>query len=98
MTLSKGTLLKAVLLGTMAVPMLTVSALGQQEVDPAWYDPWAPSAKVAVGTAHVKATDSKPRRLSSVSAARPKDKKQARAESARHSERAQAMASAQPLR
>lgn len=99
MTLSRGILLKAILLGTMAVPMLTVPALGQQEVDPSWYDPWARSAKVAVRPAQEKSTESnKPRKLSSAAAEHLKNRKQARAEASHHSERTQAMAGAPPLR
>ena len=43
--------LKMRLLGAMTVPMLFVSAFGQQEVDPSWYDPWASASKPAAQTA-----------------------------------------------
>jgi hypothetical protein len=99
MTLSKGIVLKAVVFAAMAVPMLTVSAWGQQEVDPSWYDPWAPTPKVAVQSGQMKATNSnQPQKVSSVSAEHPRHKKQAKAETARRSERTQTMASAAPVR
>jgi hypothetical protein len=97
MTLSKGIVLKAVVLAAMAAPMLSVSAWGQQEVDPSWYDPWAPAPKVAVHSAAMKATNSNQlRKVSSVSAERPRNKKQAK--TARRSERTQTMASAASIR
>ncbi len=53
--------LAAILLGVLTAPTLTISAFGQQEVDPTWYDPWAkptavsaPQTKAAIGT-HKKA-------------------------------------------
>ena len=99
MTLSKAILLKAVLLATIALPMLTASAFGQQEVDPSWYDPWAPAVKVVVRAAQVKSTDSqKLRRISSVSAVRPKTTKQARTEVDRHAESTPAVAGLHPIR
>jgi hypothetical protein len=99
MTLSKAILLKAALLATVALPMLTASAFGQQEVDPSWYDPWAPAVKVVVRPAQVKSTDSqKPRRISSVSAVRPKTTKPARIAVDHHSERTPAVAGLQPIR
>jgi hypothetical protein len=30
------------LLALMTLPTMVVSAFGQQETDPTWYDPWAP--------------------------------------------------------
>jgi hypothetical protein len=99
MTLSKEIVLKAVVFAAMAVPMLTVSAWGQQEVDPSWYDPWAPAPKVGVHSAHMKAVNSNQlQKVSSASAERPRHKKQAKTETARRSERTQTMASAAPVR
>lgn len=37
------TFLKAVLLAAMAAPIFIQPAYGQQEVDPAWYNPWPPT-------------------------------------------------------
>ena len=99
MTLSKGNLLKAVLLGTMAVPMLTIAAMGQQEVDPTYYDPWAPTVKTVV---HANATTPKPmagkiKKQNTTTAARTKGKK-TQVEAARRSDETRSIASAQPIR
>jgi len=40
--------LAAILLGVLIAPTLTISAFGQQEVDPTWYDPWAKPTAVSV--------------------------------------------------
>jgi hypothetical protein len=45
-------LLKATLLAAMVVPALPVCA--QQEVDPAWYDPWKIQTKVVVQPAKLR--------------------------------------------
>jgi hypothetical protein len=50
-------LLKATLLAAMVVPALGVRVSCQQEVDPAWYDPWAAQAKVVVQPAQPRVTD-----------------------------------------
>src|SRR5438309_9419792 len=103
LTPSKGTLLKAVLLGTMALPMLTIPALAQQEVDPTWYDPWAAAPKAAAQS--TQATETKQQHKMSTAtaaAARPKTKKQiqamAQTKNSGRSERTQAMATAPELR
>ena len=105
MTPSKGTLLKAVLLGTMALPMLTIQALAQQEVDATWYDPWAAAPKAATQSTQAKATETKQQHKMSTAtaaAARPKTKKQIQAKAQTNnsgrSERTQAMATAPELR
>lgn len=93
MTLSKAVVLKAVLLGTMAVPMLTSPALGQQEVDPTWYNPWPTQAKVAAQPVAAKSTLAhKPSPVKVASTTRPKTNKVAQIRSARKIERTQAMA------
>ena len=99
MTLSMKTLRTAVLLTTVAVPLLCLSAFAQQEVDPTYYDPWAaaPSIKV-VAHANAKPTAGKLRKVSSTAEARPKSKKQTRTVAASHSEATQAMASARTPR
>ena len=95
MTLSKKTLLNAVLLTTLGVPMLSFA---QQEVDPSYYDPWAPSIKV-VARANAKPTESsKPRKVNSASTARPKTRKQTRSEQARRADQTATMASSRPVR
>src|SRR5437762_3284960 len=48
MTLSMKTLRTAVLLTTVAVPLLCLSAFAQQEVDPTYYDPWAAAPAIKV--------------------------------------------------
>ena len=95
MTLSKETLLKAVLLGSMAVPMLAVSAVCQQEVDPTYYDPWAAQPKV-VAQAQAKTTEKSKVRKSNTTAtaAHPKVKKQTRTADAGQSNRTETIASA----
>jgi hypothetical protein len=100
MTLSKGTLLKAVLLGTMALPMLTIPALAQQEVDPTWYDPWA-----AAQPTQAKAMETKQQHkmtTATAAAARPKTKNQiqakAQTKNSGRSDRTQAMVTAPELR
>jgi hypothetical protein len=104
MTLSKGTLLKAVLLGTMALPMLTILALAQQEVDPTWYDPWADAPKAAAQSTQAKAAETNQHKMTTATAAtaRPKTKKQiqakAQTKNSGRSERTQAMATAPELR
>src|ERR1700747_1673157 len=55
MALSRGTLLKAALSGTMASPLLPIPALAQQEGDPTWYDPWAAAPKAAAQSPQAKA-------------------------------------------
>ena len=55
-------LLKAMLLATLVVPALGVPAFCQQEVDPAWYDPWAGQAKVVVQPARPRVRDHKTQR------------------------------------
>ena len=98
MTLSLKTLRNAVLLATVAVPVLSLSVFAQQEVDPAYYDPWAPSIKV-VARANAKPTAaSKLRKVSSTSDARPKNKKQTRTAAVTYSESTQAIASARTPR
>jgi len=96
MTLSKETLLKAVLLGTMAVPMLAVSAVGQQEVDPTYYDPWAAQAKVVAQAPEKTTEKSKLRKVSAT--AHPKAKKQTRTASSRHTNQTETIASARTSR
>ncbi|PYX40678.1 MAG: hypothetical protein DMG81_05500 [Acidobacteria bacterium] len=93
------TLRTAVLLTTVAVPLLCLSAFAQQEVDPTYYDPWAaaPAIKV-VAHANAKPTAGKLRKVSSTAETRPKSKKQTRTVAASHSEATQAMASARTPR
>lgn len=105
MTLSKETLLKAVLFGTMALPMLTIPALAQQEVDPTWYDPWAAAPKAAAQSTQATATETKQQHkmtTATAAAAGPKSKKQieakAQTKNSGRSERTQAMATAPELR
>lgn len=92
--LSRGTLLKAVLMGTMALPM-TIPAVAQQEVAPTWYDPWAAAPNAAAQSTQAKATETKQEHKTTAAAARPKSKKpmQAKAENDKtgRSERTQAM-------
>ena len=38
--------LNATLLGAFLLPATVLPCFGQQEVDPTWYDPWAPSRPV----------------------------------------------------
>jgi hypothetical protein len=93
MRLSKKIALRAVLLGAMAVPTLMISAYGQQEMDPTWYDPW-PGSKAAVQPAQAKAVAYKnQRKVNSASAEQPqnKSKKLAQAHVPVHIERTQAM-------
>jgi len=95
MMLSKKVLLNAVLLTTLGVPMLSFA---QQEVDPTYYDPWAPSIKV-VARANAKPTESsKLRKVNAASTARPKTKKQTRTEDARRADQTATIASSRPVR
>src|ERR1700751_1649106 len=96
MALSRGTLLKAALLGTMALPMLTIPALAQQEVDPTWYDPWSSAPKAAAQSTQPKATEAKRQhKMTTGAAARPKTRNQiqakAQTKNSARSERTQAM-------
>jgi hypothetical protein len=76
MKLSKKIALRAVLLGTMAMPMLMSSAYAQQEMDPTWYDPWATTSKVSVHPAQAKPVAYKNQgKLNPSSAERPRIKK-----------------------
>lgn len=47
MKIARGMMMKAALLATLALPILTVPAFGQQEVDPTWYNPWPNANKPA---------------------------------------------------
>ena len=98
MTLSKETLLKVVLLGTIAVPMFALSAVGQQEVDPTYYDPWAPQAKVAAQAPGKTTEKSKLRKVNATATAHPKAKKQTQSAGARDSNQTEAIASARTPR
>ncbi len=98
MKLSMRTMLNAVLLTTVAVPVLSLSAFAQQEVDPTYYDPWAPSIKVVARATEKPTATGKLRKVSSASDARPKSKKQTRTAAVSHSESTQTMASARTPR
>lgn len=50
---------KAVLLGILAAPILSVPAYGQQEVNPTWYDPWASVSNPAPHRPQDKAAERK---------------------------------------
>jgi hypothetical protein len=90
-------------LGTMALPMLTIPALAQQEVDPTWYDPWAAAPKAAAQSTQAKATETKQQhKMTTAAAARPKTRNQiqakAQTKNSGRSERTQAMVTAPELR
>jgi len=93
MTLSKKTL-NAVLLTTMALPMLTFSAFAQQEVDPTYYDPWAPTVKVVAYANPKTAESNKAQKVTTASAAQPKARKRIRTQDARRADQTTVMASA----
>lgn len=77
--LDKIFLLKATLLSAMVVPALGVWASCQQEVDPAWYDPWAAQSKVVVQPAQPRVADHKPQReVSSVTSNRQAQRRRAK--------------------
>ena len=59
MKLSRVIVLKAALLGAMALPMLFVPAYGQQEIDPTWYDPWPAATKTVAQPGPAKSADLK---------------------------------------
>jgi hypothetical protein len=80
--------LKVVLLGAMAVPMLFVSAYGQQEVDPTWYDPWASPSKPVAQTV-VKADPKPAKKANSTTLASGKNKPKARQQAASAHEQTQ---------
>ena len=93
MTLSKKTL-NAVLLTIMAVPMLTFSAVAQQEVDPTYYDPWAPAIKVVARANPKPAELNKAQKATTASAAQPKNRKRIRTQDDRRADQTATMASA----
>ena len=80
--------LKVVLLGAMAVPMLFVSAYGQQEVDPTWYDPWASPSKPVAQTV-VKADQKPAKKANATAVASRKNKPKARQQAANAHEQTQ---------
>lgn len=75
--------LKAALLGATAVVALLVPAYSQQEVDPAWYDPWAASTKTVVQQVLPRtARQASGKKISSASLPGRKSKRQARQQAA----------------
>jgi hypothetical protein len=85
MKLSRKLALHAALLGATALTLL-VPAYAQQETDPTWYDPWAKPAAHATQTE--TAVSRKPHMVRSANAARPKEKKDVKAQEPRGTERA----------
>jgi O-methyltransferase involved in polyketide biosynthesis len=85
MKLSRKVALHAALLGATALTLL-VPAYAQQETDPTWYDPWAKPAVHA--TQADTAVSKKPHIVRSADAARPKVKKEVKAQAPRGTERA----------
>jgi hypothetical protein len=79
MKISRMFAVKALLLGAIALPTL-MPAFGQQEVDPTWYDPWAPASKTMAQSAQVKAQPKHLRKTNSAAVEQPKVKKQAQAQ------------------
>ena len=69
------TALATIMLGVLTALILTISAFGQQEVDPTWYDPWAKSAAATVRQTKESAREHKKVTLAS---ARPKQKNKSR--------------------
>lgn len=71
------TFLNAVLLAAMAAPILIQPAYGQQEVDPAWYNPWPDTPKPAAkptATKIAERTDARPTHKNHASATQAKKK------------------------
>lgn len=80
MKLSRVIVLKAALLGAMALPMLLVPAYGQQEIDPTWYDPWPAATKTAAQPMPAKSVDlKKHRKVNAASVQQHKSKQYAHA-------------------
>lgn len=75
MKLSTVIALKATLFGVLALPMLTVSAYAQQEVDPTWYNPWTAAGKAVAQPVAAKSADSKKLRKVSAAAVQPRKSK-----------------------
>jgi hypothetical protein len=75
MKLSTVIALKATLFGLLALPMLAMSAYGQQEVDPTWYNPWPAAGKAAAQPVAAKSADSKKLRKVSAAAVQPRQSK-----------------------
>ena len=68
---------KVVFLGVLATPTLSLSAYGQQEVDPTWYNPWPDAPKplaTPIPTKIVEHKDAKATHKDRVSATQAKKK------------------------
>ena len=91
MKISRMFAVKALLLGAIALPTLTVPAFGQQEVDPTWHDPWAIAGQSTAQPAAAKAHPENLRKTNTAAAEQPRSKKQVRAQAPRDTDQQPAM-------